>query len=118
MLDREWRTTGREDEFWAQIETWEETGYLPLAWRHPEPGTDFDALGPPRSTARLYYAEHAGQIVLLHARHGKAGRGKLEARTRELLSERLRRWREWFPLGAEIDDEGRLTRRSERRSKR
>lgn len=116
-LDREWRNTGREDELWAQVETWEETGYLPPKWRHPEPGTEFAGMGPPSSTVRLYYAEHAAQIVLLHATSGKAGRGKLEERTRKLVEQRLRQWREWFPNGADIDEKGRLVVRLERSGK-
>jgi len=74
-LDREWRRTGYEDELWAQVETWEETGYLPPAWYHRERGTSFDGMGPPGSTVRLYYADFAGQIVLLHATSRRPGRG-------------------------------------------
>lgn len=103
-LDDEWRRTGREDELWAQVESWEETGYLPSSWRHTEPGTGFGALGPPRSTVRLYYAWHAGQVVLLHARSGKSGAGTLLARTKALVDQRLRQWQEWFPHGADIDE--------------
>lgn len=115
MLDREWRATGHEDELWAQVETWEDTGYLPPKWRHPEPGTEFAALGPSGTTVRLYYAEHAGQVVLLHATRRKAGRGKLKESTKKLVEQRLRQWREWFPNGAGIDDEGRLVVRQEKR---
>ncbi len=115
-LDREWRGTGSEDELWAQVETWDETGYLPPRWRHAEPGTGFDGMGPPGTTVRLYYAEHAGQIVLLHAKSGKAGKGKLPDRTKRLVQQRLRQWREWFPNGADIDDRGRLVARSRKAS--
>lgn len=118
VLDGEWRKSGHEDELWAQVETWEETGYLPPRWRHAEPGTGFEGMGPPGTTVRLYYANHAGQIVLLHATSGKAGRGKLEERTKKLIEQRLRQWREWFPNGADIDEKGRLVVRSERRSRR
>ena len=54
-------------------------------------------MGPSGTTVRLYYAEHAGQIVLLHAKRGKAGKGKLPERTKRLVQQRLRQWREWFP---------------------
>ena len=116
-LDREWRRTGYEDELWAQVETWEETGYLPPAWYHRERGTSFDGMGPPGSTVRLYYADFAGQIVLLHATSGKAGKGKLQERTKRVVEQRLRQWREWFPHGAEIDRDGRLVARPKRGGK-
>ncbi len=104
-FDREWRSTGREDELWAQVESWEETSYLPSSWHHAEPGTSFEALGPPRSTVRVYYAWHAGQVVLLHVETRKSGRGKLGAATRALVEARLRQWKEWFPHGADLDDD-------------
>lgn len=113
-LDDEWRRTGREDELWGQVESWQETGYLPRSWHHPEPGTGFDALGPPRSTVRLYYARHAGQVVLLHARRGKSGAGKLPVRTKELVEERLGQWRAWFPHGADIDESDCLIQRAKK----
>ena len=116
-LDREWRRTGYEDELWAQVETWEETGYLPPAWYHRERGTSFDGMGPPGSTVRLYYADFAGQIVLLHATSGKAGKGKLQERTKRVVEQRLRQWREWFPHGADIDGDGRLVARPKRGGK-
>lgn len=100
------------DELWALIQTWEETGYLPNSWRHREPGTAFSALGPPRSTVRVYYAGHHGQIVLLHVAQGKSGRGKLEQKTKDLVEKRLAKWKAWFPEGAEIDDSGQLRRRA------
>ncbi len=75
-------------------------------------------MGPPGGSVRFYYGEHAGQVVLLHATSGKAGRGKLPERTKKLVEQRLRQWREWFPNGADIDEEGRLTARPERRGKR
>lgn len=111
-LDKEWRGTGREDELWGQVESWEETGYLPSSWHHDEPGTAFEGLGPPHSTVRLYYAWHAGQVVLLHARSGKSGAGKLLRRTKELVEQRLKLWQEWFPDGADIDENDRLVRRA------
>lgn len=117
-LDREWRKTGCEDELWAQVETWEETGYLPPRWRHPEPGTGFEGMGPPGTTVRLYFAEHAGQIVLLHAASGKSGRGKLAEHTKKLVEGRLRQWRSWFPNGADVDDKGRLATRGREGGKR
>ena len=113
-LDREWRSTGREDELWGQIQSWQETGRLPAAWHHAEPGTDFEALGPPRSTVRLYYARHAGQVVLLHARSGKSGTGKLPTRTKVLVEERLADWKHWFPHGADLTEQGHLTARPRR----
>jgi len=108
-FDREWRKTGSEDELWAQVETWEELGYLPPNWRHPERGTGFEGMGPPGTTVRIYYAEHARQIVLLHATSGKPGRGKLAEHTKSVVRQRLRQWREWFPNGADVDEVGRLT---------
>lgn len=110
-LDREWRDTGREEELWAQVQTWRETGHLPSAWHHAEPGTEFEALGPPRSTVRLYYAKHAGQIVLLHARIGKSRTGKLLTRTKVLVERRLAEWKRWFPHGADLNEEGLLSAR-------
>lgn len=115
VLDREWRDTGREDELWAQVQSWEETGHLPTSWHHAEPGAEFEALGPPRSTVRLYYAWHAGQVVLLHVRRGKAGAGKLSPHTRDMVERRLRQWREWFPHGADIDENDHLVPRPEER---
>lgn len=103
-LDKEWRGTAREDELWGQVTSWEETGYLPSSWCRDEPGTEFEALGPPRSTVRLYYARHAGQVVLLHARSGKSGAGKLLPRTKALVEQRLKQWKEWFPHGADVDE--------------
>lgn len=97
-----------EDDLWAQVESWEETGYLPSSWHHDEPGTSFEALGPPRSTVRLYYARHAQQVVLLHARSGKPGAGKLQPRTKALVEQRLRQWKQWFPNGADINDNDEL----------
>ncbi len=47
-------------------------------------------MGPPGTTVRLYFAEHAGQIVLLHAASGKSGRGKLAEHTKKLVEGRLR----------------------------
>lgn len=108
VFERELRDSGYADELWAMIRRWETTGYLLPRWRHSEPGTSFDAMGPPGTTARVYYAAHAGQTVLLHVSAHKRGRGKLERQTKELVEQRLRQWREWFPLGAELDDEDRL----------
>ncbi len=68
-------------------------------------------MGPPGTTARLYFAQHAAQIVLLHAASGKSGRGKLAEHTKKLVEGRLRQWRAWFPIGAEVDDQGRLVTR-------
>jgi len=107
-FDREFQGCGREDDLWAQIVNWQETGYLLPQWRHPEPGTSFAGMGPPRSTVRVYYAEHAGQIVLLHVTTGKHGRGKLGAQTAQTVEQRLRNWKQWFPRGAELDDQNRL----------
>ena len=56
------------------------------SWYHRERGTSFDGIGPPGTIVRLYYADHAGQIVLLHATSGKAGKGKLQERTSEWSS--------------------------------
>lgn len=102
-LDKEWRATGREDELWAQVESWMELGSIPSSWHHNEPGTNFQALGPPRSTVRLYYARHAGQYVLLHAQSGKSGKGKLAQHTKTLVEQRLQQWKEWFLYGADVD---------------
>lgn len=111
VLDREWRATGSEDVLWAQVSAWEETGYLPSSWHHAEPGTSFEAIGPPGTTVRLYYAKHARQVVLLHAARGKSGRGKLLAQTKTLVEQRLKMWKEWFPHGADIDDDDHLVAR-------
>lgn len=107
-FDREWRSSGREDELWAQVESWEETGYLPSSWHHSEPGTAFEALGPPKSTVRVYYAWHEGQVILLHVGTRKSGRGKLSASTKAVVEARLKQWKQWFPNGADLDDEEEL----------
>ena len=73
--------------------------------------------GPPGTTVWLYYADLAGQIVLLHATSGKAGKGKLQERTKRVVEQRLRQWREWFPNGADIDGDGRLVARPKRGGK-
>lgn len=110
-FDREFQGCGLADELWAVIGRWRESGYLVPRWRHPEPGTSFEGMGPPGSTVRVYYAEHVGQLVLLHVGTGKRGRGKLADQTKRLVEDRLRRWRQWFPRGAELDDTGRLVAR-------
>ena len=75
-FDRELQGSGYADVLWIFVQRWQKSGYVPPQWRHGEPGTSFAAFGPPRSTVRLYYAEHAGQTVLLHVATGKHGRGK------------------------------------------
>ncbi len=75
-------------------------------------------MGPPGTTVRLYFREHAGQIVLLHAVVGKSGRGKLAEHTRHVVEQRLRRWRAWFPDGADVDEKGRLVARPREGGKR
>ncbi len=96
------------DELWAFINRWQESGYVLPAWRHPEPGTSFAAVGPPRSTVRVYYADHAGQLVLLHISATKHGRGKLPEHVKKLVEARLSQWKAWFPQGALLGDDDHL----------
>jgi len=110
-FDREFQGSGYADVLWIFVQRWQESGYVPPQWRHGEPGTSFAAFGPPRSTVRVYYAEHAGQTVLLHVAIGKHGRGRLPERTKHLVEQRLAQWRQWFPNGAELDDQNRLVAR-------
>lgn len=110
-FERELQESGYADELWAFIRTWAATGYILPRWRHPQPGTAFAAIGPPGSTVRVYYAEHAGQIVLLHVSSTKHGRGKLPAHVKALVDRRLAQWRAWFPQGAALDEEDRLIQR-------
>ena len=87
------------------------------SWYHRERGTSFDGIGPPGTTVWLYYVDVAGQIVLLHATSGKAGKGKLQELTKRVVEQRLPQWREWFPHGADIDGDGRLVARPKRGGK-
>lgn len=91
-FQREFAESGIADTLWGAIEDWQENGELLAPWRHPEPGTSFQAMGPPSKTVRVYYAEHAGQVVLLHVATKKRGRGKLERRTRQLVQQRVALW--------------------------
>jgi len=110
-FDREFQGSGYADVLWIFVQRWQESGYVPPRWRHSESGTSFAGVGPPGSTVRVYYAEHAGQTVLLHVATRKHGRGKLPATTKRLVEQRLAQWRQWFPLGAELDDQRRLVAR-------
>ena len=92
VFDREFQASGDADVLWIFVHRWQESGYIPPRWRHAEPGTSFAAFGPPGSTVRVYYAEHAGQRVLL----------------KQLVEQRLAQWRKWFPNGAELDEQNRL----------
>lgn len=107
-FDKEFQGSGYADELWAQINEWQESGYLLPRWRHPEPGTIFEGMGPPGTTVRVYYAEHAGQLVLLHVATRKSGRGKLSPQTKQMVEQRLQKWKAWFPKGAKLDSQGRL----------
>lgn len=98
-LQREMERSGREDELLAVIAVWQETGRIPPSWFHREVGTAFDAIGPPGSTVRVYFAVHANQIVVLAAEGMKSGRGKLSSATRSRVEERLATWRGWYPEG-------------------
>jgi len=98
-FDREFQGSGYSDVLWIFVQRWQESGYVPPRWRHGEPGTSFAAFGPPSSTVRVNYAEHAGQTVLLHVATGKRGRGKLPAGTKRHVEQRLAQWRRWFPNG-------------------
>lgn len=73
-------------------------GRIPNAWFHRETG-EFDAFGPPGTTARVYYARHAGQFVVLLAAGGKRGRGRLAPQRRRTIERRLREWKRSYPEG-------------------
>ena len=90
--------TGYEPDIWGVLRALEKDGRVPSAWFHRETD-DFDALGPPRTTVRIYYAKHAGQIIVLHAASGKHGKGKLPANTKRTVEQRLQAWKSSYPKG-------------------
>jgi len=63
---------------------------------------EFDPLGPPGTTIRVYYATHAGQIIVLHAAEGKHGTGKLARKTRTTVEQRLANWQRSYPRGRQL----------------
>src|SRR5258706_11165822 len=73
-------------------------GRIPSSWFHHETA-EFDALGPPGTTIRVYYARHAGQVIVLHAAEGKHGAGKLAMRTKRTVTRRLASWKRSYPKG-------------------
>src|SRR4029077_19658845 len=90
--------TGYGTEILGVLSALAKDGRVPTAWFHPET-TDFSAMGPPGTTVRVYYAKHAGQIVVLHAASGKHGGGKLPQNTRRTVEQRLGTWKMTYPEG-------------------
>jgi hypothetical protein len=110
-FDRELQGSGSADVLWIFVQRWQESGYIPPQWRHGEPGTSFAALGPPRSTVRLYYAEHLARRSYCTWRLASTEAESCRNRTKQLVEQRLAQWRRWFPNGARLDDQNRLVAR-------
>lgn len=90
--------TGHGTEIFGVLSALAKDGRVPSAWFHEET-TEFDALGPPGTTIRVYYGKHAGQVIVLHAASGKHGRGKLPKNTKRTVEQRLNNWKKTYPKG-------------------
>ena len=95
---KEIAATGRGPEINGVLLALEHDGRTPSSWFHHETA-EFDALGPPGTTIRVYYARHAGQVIVLHAAEGKHGAGKLAMRTKRTVTRRLASWKRSYPKG-------------------